>query len=241
MTDHGPQAPLGAERRAHVMAALGRDGVVRISQLIDELGVAPGHPPPRPGADGAGGPARARARRRGAAQATGVPTARRGRRRHRRRRGFDRGARALAQLLLAGSRARRRGRGEAAAAWESCCAERRTSCRTSGRCSSASCTPTTCAASSSRPTPTRRTRRTSCSGSPTAARPSVLVERDAVLLPGRHAGRVGDDRPRARRRARRAAPRLPRPPQGGPDHLARLADLAQDHARAGRRPAPSSD
>ena len=35
------QAPLAAERRAHVLAALERDGVVRISQLIDELGVAP--------------------------------------------------------------------------------------------------------------------------------------------------------------------------------------------------------
>ena len=41
MTDHETQAPLGAERRAYVMAALARDGVVRISQLIDELGVAP--------------------------------------------------------------------------------------------------------------------------------------------------------------------------------------------------------
>src|SRR5688500_9067193 len=41
MTDHASQAPLGAERRAHVVAALARDGVVRISQLIDELGVAP--------------------------------------------------------------------------------------------------------------------------------------------------------------------------------------------------------
>src|SRR6478609_3018674 len=41
MTDHETQAPLGAERRAYVLAALGRDGVVRISQLIDELGVAP--------------------------------------------------------------------------------------------------------------------------------------------------------------------------------------------------------
>lgn len=41
MTDHEIQAPLGAERRAYVMAALGREGVVRIAQLIDELGVAP--------------------------------------------------------------------------------------------------------------------------------------------------------------------------------------------------------
>ncbi len=41
MTDHEPHPPLGAERRAHVMAALSRDGVVRIAQLMDELNVAP--------------------------------------------------------------------------------------------------------------------------------------------------------------------------------------------------------
>ncbi|MWB99350.1 substrate-binding domain-containing protein [Agromyces seonyuensis] len=40
MTDQ-TQAPLAAERRAHVLAALSRDGIVRISQLIDDLGVAP--------------------------------------------------------------------------------------------------------------------------------------------------------------------------------------------------------
>lgn len=40
MTDH-EHVPLGAERRAHVLAALGRDGAVRVSQLMDELGVAP--------------------------------------------------------------------------------------------------------------------------------------------------------------------------------------------------------
>lgn len=34
-------APLAAERRAHVLAALQREGAVRVSQLIDELGVAP--------------------------------------------------------------------------------------------------------------------------------------------------------------------------------------------------------
>src|SRR6478752_7333982 len=41
MTDHEPHPPLGAERRAHVMAMLRRDGVVRIAQLMDELDVAP--------------------------------------------------------------------------------------------------------------------------------------------------------------------------------------------------------
>lgn len=41
MSDQNPHAPLAAERRAHVLAALARDGVVRVSQLIDELGVAP--------------------------------------------------------------------------------------------------------------------------------------------------------------------------------------------------------
>ena len=41
MSDQNPHAPLAAERRAHVLTALARDGAVRISQLIDELGVAP--------------------------------------------------------------------------------------------------------------------------------------------------------------------------------------------------------
>lgn len=40
MTAH-LQAPLGAERRAHVLASLARDGVVRVAQLMHELGVAP--------------------------------------------------------------------------------------------------------------------------------------------------------------------------------------------------------
>ena len=41
MTDPIQHAPLAAARRAHVLSALSRDGVVRISQLIDDLGVAP--------------------------------------------------------------------------------------------------------------------------------------------------------------------------------------------------------
>ena len=40
MTDQTP-ALLAAERRAHVLATLGRDGAVRVAQLMDELGVAP--------------------------------------------------------------------------------------------------------------------------------------------------------------------------------------------------------
>ena len=40
MTDQNP-ALLAAERRAHVLAALERDGAVRVAQLMDELGVAP--------------------------------------------------------------------------------------------------------------------------------------------------------------------------------------------------------
>lgn len=40
MTDQ-PQVLLAAERRAHVLAALERDGAVRVAQLMDELGVAP--------------------------------------------------------------------------------------------------------------------------------------------------------------------------------------------------------
>lgn len=39
-TDQTP-ALLAAERRAHVLAALERDGAVRVAQLMDELGVAP--------------------------------------------------------------------------------------------------------------------------------------------------------------------------------------------------------
>ena len=38
MTD---QLPLAPERRAHVLAALERDGAVRVSQLLEELGAAP--------------------------------------------------------------------------------------------------------------------------------------------------------------------------------------------------------
>jgi len=41
MTDQNSPALLGAERRAHVLAALGRDGVVRMAQLAEELDVAP--------------------------------------------------------------------------------------------------------------------------------------------------------------------------------------------------------
>ena len=40
MTDQTP-ALLAAERRAHVLATLERDGAVRVAQLMDELGVAP--------------------------------------------------------------------------------------------------------------------------------------------------------------------------------------------------------
>ncbi|MGO3885981.1 MAG: substrate-binding domain-containing protein [Mycetocola sp.] len=35
------QLPLAPERRAHILAALERDGSVRVSQLLDELGAAP--------------------------------------------------------------------------------------------------------------------------------------------------------------------------------------------------------
>ncbi|WP_425955484.1 substrate-binding domain-containing protein [Xylanimonas sp. McL0601] len=41
MTEHAPRAPLAAERRAHVLAALGREGVVRVADLVAELGVTP--------------------------------------------------------------------------------------------------------------------------------------------------------------------------------------------------------
>lgn len=41
MTDQNSHARLAAERRSHVLTALARDGVVRVAQLIDDLGVAP--------------------------------------------------------------------------------------------------------------------------------------------------------------------------------------------------------
>src|SRR5688500_18303059 len=41
MTDSSHHAPLAPARRAHVLALLARDGAVRVSQLIDELGVTP--------------------------------------------------------------------------------------------------------------------------------------------------------------------------------------------------------
>ncbi len=41
MTEHDSPALLGAERRARILEALGRDGVVRIAQLLEELDVAP--------------------------------------------------------------------------------------------------------------------------------------------------------------------------------------------------------
>ncbi|MFG6503057.1 substrate-binding domain-containing protein [Microbacterium sp. P05] len=41
MTDSIAHAPLAPARRAHVLAALNRDGIVRVSQLMEELGVAP--------------------------------------------------------------------------------------------------------------------------------------------------------------------------------------------------------
>ncbi|GAA2078563.1 substrate-binding domain-containing protein [Microbacterium hatanonis] len=41
MTDQLQHPPLAAERRAHVLAALARDGAVRVSQLLADLGVAP--------------------------------------------------------------------------------------------------------------------------------------------------------------------------------------------------------
>lgn len=41
MTDQIQQAPLAASRRAHVLQTLERDGAVRVSEMIDELGVAP--------------------------------------------------------------------------------------------------------------------------------------------------------------------------------------------------------
>ncbi|WP_454111599.1 substrate-binding domain-containing protein [Microbacterium aurum] len=40
MTDQNAHALLAAERRSHVLTALARDGAVRISQLTDDLGVA---------------------------------------------------------------------------------------------------------------------------------------------------------------------------------------------------------
>jgi len=41
MTDQIQHTPLAARRRTHVLDALSRDGVVRVSELMDELGVAP--------------------------------------------------------------------------------------------------------------------------------------------------------------------------------------------------------
>jgi len=41
MTDQNAPALLGAERRAHVLTALARDGVVRMAQLAEELDVTP--------------------------------------------------------------------------------------------------------------------------------------------------------------------------------------------------------
>jgi len=41
MTDQIQHPPLAARRRTHVLDALSRDGVVRVSELMDELGVAP--------------------------------------------------------------------------------------------------------------------------------------------------------------------------------------------------------
>jgi len=41
MTDQINHTPLAASRRSHVLDALLRDGVVRVSQLMSELGVAP--------------------------------------------------------------------------------------------------------------------------------------------------------------------------------------------------------
>ena len=41
MTDHPPQAPLAPVRRAYILDALARGGVIRSSQLIEELGVTP--------------------------------------------------------------------------------------------------------------------------------------------------------------------------------------------------------
>ncbi len=40
-SDLGPRAPLPAERRARLLAALDRDGVVRVADLTEELGVTP--------------------------------------------------------------------------------------------------------------------------------------------------------------------------------------------------------
>jgi DNA-binding LacI/PurR family transcriptional regulator len=41
MNDNGMHALLAPARRSHVLASLSRDGIVRISELIDELGVSP--------------------------------------------------------------------------------------------------------------------------------------------------------------------------------------------------------
>ncbi|GAT74165.1 substrate-binding domain-containing protein [Microbacterium hydrocarbonoxydans] len=41
MTDQQQHAPLAPARHAHILSALERDGIVRVSQLTEELGVAP--------------------------------------------------------------------------------------------------------------------------------------------------------------------------------------------------------
>ncbi|QIG38690.1 substrate-binding domain-containing protein [Microbacterium sp. 4R-513] len=41
MTDQPTHAPLAPARRAHILTSLSREGIVRVSQLIDELGVTP--------------------------------------------------------------------------------------------------------------------------------------------------------------------------------------------------------
>src|SRR5690349_1737359 len=41
MTDDNAHVLLAAKRREHVLDALARDGAVRISQLVDDLGVTP--------------------------------------------------------------------------------------------------------------------------------------------------------------------------------------------------------
>ena len=241
MTDHGPQAPLGAERRAL------RHGGARAAtaSCASRSSSTSSASPPSPSA----ATSRRWSRRACSCGCTAArcprTTARRRRRRRtggrRRRRRFDRRARPVAQLLLAGSRPRRRGRGEAARHGHR--AARRV-VRAAGRAAGARAA----RARRQRARPHRRaqhrharTRRTSCSGSPTAARRACSSSATPCSCPDGTPGRVGDHRPRARRRAGRAAPRLARPPQGRPDHLARLPHLPQDHARAGRRPAPSSD
>ena len=228
MTDHEPHPPLGAERRAHVMAVLGRDGVVRIAQLMDELNVAPV------------------TLRRDLAQmeqegllvrvhggAVPVEGAAPARRRAGSGRRVDRHAGALAQLLLAGRRARSRGRGQAP----------RDGIRAAGGVVRApGRAPGAGAADPHR----------ECEGPHRGAeyrhgpRPGRHPVARGVRHPqrarrarrrppaGGRTGRIRHHRPCPRRRARRSPPRVPRPPQGGPDHLARLADLPQDHGGLAR-------